>query len=128
MHTSSQKQGRRVDTSRDGGDWREGGEVTGTKHCLIKKGYSLECLPKAFNSKVFNNTISEKAKDSEGKVLDYNAIMMSSLYDVVDLCRQDCVQVSIFLLNIQNRFLLLSILYLLSGYTLHSFSVQEQGM
>ena len=44
-------------------------DVTGTEDCLIKKGHSLECKPKRVNSIWYNNTISDKAKDSAGKVL-----------------------------------------------------------
>ena len=39
-------------------------EITGTEHCLIKKGHSLECQPNRVN------TISDIVKDSEGKVLN----------------------------------------------------------
>ena len=52
----------------DGGEEEE---VIGTDHCLIKKGYSLECEPEEIASgKIFNNIISEDVKKSEGKVLD----------------------------------------------------------
>ena len=44
-------------------------EVTGTEDCLIKKGHSLECKQERVDSIWYNNTISDKAKDSAGKVL-----------------------------------------------------------
>ena len=60
------------DNDEDDSDDEDGQEkeITGTEHCLIKKGHSLECQPEAVSGTYYNNTISEKAKDSEGKVLD----------------------------------------------------------
>ena len=59
------------DDDEEGDDGEDGlkEEVTGTEDCLIKKGHSLECKPKRVNSIWYNNTISDKAKDSAGKVL-----------------------------------------------------------
>ena len=57
----------------DDGDDDEDGlkeEVTGTEDCLIKKGHSLECKPEQVSGTDYNNQISDKDKDSEGKVLN----------------------------------------------------------
>ena len=45
-------------------------EVTGTEDCLIKKGHSLECKPESVVGTPYDNTISDKDKDSAGKALD----------------------------------------------------------
>ena len=45
-------------------------DVTGTEDCLIKKGHSLECKPEQVSGIDYNNQISDKDKDSEGKVLN----------------------------------------------------------
>ena len=58
------------DDGDDGNDEREEKWVNGTEDCLIKKGHSLECKPEQVSGIDYNNQISDKDKDSEGKVLN----------------------------------------------------------